>query len=98
MRNAEHFPALDPANTETAYEAAYESRGEVSTSVLSLPLILAVMAIAMRLIAEDWAGPNGQKRMASLALFWQALASMSTSTAINAENLQLVEARILVRP
>lgn len=81
----------------SAYEAVYASRGEITPeSVLALPLIFAVLAISLRLVPSDWAGQEEERRKLSLKLFWGAQFGIMISTSLNAENLQLVEARILV--
>lgn len=66
--------------------------------MLALPLIFAVLAIAVKLfpdnVSED--GIAEQRRKESMKLFWGAQFGIMVSTSLNAENLQLVEARILV--
>lgn len=67
--------------------------------MLALPLIFAVLAIAVRLIPDEWEGSTeseDERRRISMKLFWGAQFGIMVSTSLNAENLQLVEARILV--
>jgi hypothetical protein len=87
------------ADDSPAYEAVYASGGEITpASVLAFPLIFAVLAIAVKLfpdgVSEDCTAE--QRRKASMKLFWGAQFGIMVSTSLNAENLQLVEARILV--
>lgn len=64
--------------------------------MLALPLIFAVLAIAVRLIPDEWEDSEEARRRTSMKLFWGAQFGIMISTSLNAENLQLVEARILV--
>ncbi|KLT39784.1 hypothetical protein CC85DRAFT_250611 [Cutaneotrichosporon oleaginosum] len=90
---------IDERLFRQAFEAVYASGGEITpTSVLALPLIFAVLAIAVKLypdgVSEDCSAER--RRKASLKLFWGAQFGIMFSTSLNAENIQLVEARILI--
>ncbi|BEJ12592.1 hypothetical protein CspHIS471_0210520 [Cutaneotrichosporon sp. HIS471] len=82
-----------------AYEAVYASGADITpASVLALPLIFAVLAIATKLSPEGTSENNTveQRRKASMKLLWGAQFGIMVSTSLNAENLQLVETRILI--
>ncbi|BEI81893.1 hypothetical protein CcaverHIS002_0210530 [Cutaneotrichosporon cavernicola] len=82
-----------------AYEAVYASGADITpASVLALPLIFVVLAIAIRLSPEGTSENNTveQRRKASMKLLWGAQFGIMVSTSLNAENLQLVETRILI--
>lgn len=81
----------------TAYDAVHASQSDVSlTSLLALPLIFAVLATAMQVAPLDWIGSEETRRKRSLKLVWSSTFGLQMSNALNAESLQLVEARIVV--
>lgn len=80
----------------------------------SLPLVFIVLAMAVRLAPEEWAGDDQTRKLSSLRLYWSckprrvdeigaiadilARRSILIATAVQSESLELVVTRLLVSP
>jgi len=53
-----------------AYEDLYQSPTIVPENVRSLPLVFIVLAMAVRLAPEEWAGDDQTRKLSSLRLYW----------------------------
>ncbi|KAK4684431.1 hypothetical protein P7C73_g5751, partial [Tremellales sp. Uapishka_1] len=79
-----------------SFEDVYASPTDVSPScVIALPLVFIVLAIAIRVAPEEWAGGDNAKRTHSLKMYWSSKTAIIIASAVKAENVQLVETRIL---
>lgn len=56
--------------TRLAYEDLYQSPTIVPENVRSLPLVFIVLAMAVRLAPEEWAGDDQTRKLSSLRLYW----------------------------
>lgn len=55
----------------TAYEDLYNKSTAVDPSnVRALPLVFIVLALAVRLAPEEWAGDDQTRRLSSLRMYW----------------------------
>jgi hypothetical protein len=73
-----------------------------------LPLVFIVLAMAVRLAPEEWAGDDQTRKLSSLRLYWScrsrkirqvltlARRSILIATAVQSESLELVVTRLLV--
>ena len=75
--------------------------------VRALPMIFIVLALAVRLAPEEWAGDDQTRRLSSLRMYWScksadgtelmaARRSILIATAIQSESIELVISRLLV--
>lgn len=93
---------------DKAYEDLYQSPTIVPENVRSLPLVFIVLAMAVRLAPEEWAGDDQTRKLSSLRLYWScksytirqvlnpARRSILIATAVQSESLELVVTRLLV--
>lgn len=61
---------LDSTLINVAYEDLYQSPTIVPENVRSLPLVFIVLAMAVRLAPEEWAGDDQTRKLSSLRLYW----------------------------
>jgi hypothetical protein len=57
----------------TAFHALYENRSINSTSVLALPLVFIVLAVATRIAPDHWIEGDEQRRTHSLRMYWNCV-------------------------
>lgn len=67
---SEHVRNLQAAVLMIAYEDLYQSPTIVPENVRSLPLVFIVLAMAVRLAPEEWAGDDQTRKLSSLRLYW----------------------------
>jgi len=60
----------DRSGLMIAYEDLYQSPTIVPENVRSLPLVFIVLAMAVRLAPEEWAGDDQTRKLSSLRLYW----------------------------
>lgn len=95
--------------TPSAFEDIYQKSAAVDPSnVRALPLIFIVLATAVRLAPQEWAGDDKTKKLSSLRMYWScesqaveivltpARRSILIATAVQSESLELVVTRLLV--
>ena len=55
----------------SAYDDLYRTRKAVDpTNVQALPLVFIVLALAVRLAPEQWAGDEQTRKLSSLRMYW----------------------------
>lgn len=64
------------ADFDVAYEDLYQSPTIVPENVRSLPLVFIVLAMAVRLAPEEWAGDDQTRKLSSLRLYWSCELSL----------------------
>ena len=64
--------------TEIAYEDLYQSPTIVPENVRSLPLVFIVLAMAVRLAPEEWAGDDQTRKLSSLRLYWSCTSTFTS--------------------
>ncbi|ORY27664.1 fungal-specific transcription factor domain-domain-containing protein [Naematelia encephala] len=85
---------------ERLFRASYEDLYNPSTSlnptnVRALPLVFIVLATAVRLAPEEWAGDEQTRKLSSLRMYWSSRRSILIATAVQSESLELVLTRLL---
>ncbi|WWD21666.1 hypothetical protein CI109_106152 [Kwoniella shandongensis] len=85
---------IDEFLFKQAFDTVY-SDGSSPSTVIALPLVFIVLATAIRIAPDELIASEDQKRTMSLRMYWSSKSAVIIASAVKAENLQLVETRIL---
>lgn len=66
-------------------------------NVRALPLVFIVLAMAVRLAPDHWAGDDQTRKISSMRMYWSSRRSILIATALESESIELVLTRLLVR-
>ncbi|KAK1920862.1 fungal-specific transcription factor domain-containing protein [Papiliotrema laurentii] len=87
---------IDERLFRISYEDLYNKHTAVDPSnVRALPLVFIVLAMAVRLAPEEWAGDEQTRKLSSLRMYWSSRRSILIATAIQSESVELVVTRLL---
>ncbi|CAD6584262.1 MAG: hypothetical protein TREMPRED_003783, partial [Tremellales sp. Tagirdzhanova-0007] len=87
---------IDEKLFRASYEDLYDPNKAVDPgNVRALPLIFIVLALAVRLAPEEWAGDEPTRKLSSLRMYWSSRRSILIATAVQSESLELVVTRLL---
>lgn len=78
-----------------AYEGIYATPNITPRAVLFLPLAFVVFSISTRIAPDEWELSEDEKRTQSLRYYWNCKHAAIIAQAVKAENVQLVETKIL---
>ncbi|KAL1410133.1 hypothetical protein Q8F55_004136 [Vanrija albida] len=93
--NQVRYP-IDERLFRTSYEDLYNKTTAVDpANVRALPLVFIVLAMAVRLAPDQWAGDDHTRKISSLRMYWSSRRSILIATAIQSESLELVVTRLL---
>ncbi|WVQ79880.1 hypothetical protein IAT38_001980 [Cryptococcus sp. DSM 104549] len=86
---------IDEYLFKQALETVYSTGGANPATILALPLVFIVFSISMRIAPDALIESEDRKRTMSLKMYWNSKNAVIIAAAVKAENIQLVETRIL---
>ncbi|KLT39360.1 hypothetical protein CC85DRAFT_265546 [Cutaneotrichosporon oleaginosum] len=93
--NLVRYP-IDERLFRTSYEDLYSKQRSVDPANLrALPLVFIVLAMAVRLAPDHWAGDDQTRKISSLRMYWSSRRSILIATALESESIELVLTRLL---
>ncbi|EKD03909.1 hypothetical protein A1Q2_01922 [Trichosporon asahii var. asahii CBS 8904] len=93
--NLVRYP-IDERLFRISYEDLYNKTTSVDpANVRALPLVFIVLAMAVRLVPEGWAGDENTRKISSLRMYWSSRRSILIATALQSESIELVVTRLL---
>ncbi|GMK54408.1 hypothetical protein CspeluHIS016_0109940 [Cutaneotrichosporon spelunceum] len=93
--NLVRYP-IDERLFRTSYEDLYSKKRSVDPANLrALPLVFIVLAMAVRLAPDHWAGDDQTRKISSLRMYWSSRRSILIATALESESIELVLTRLL---